>query len=113
MHHSVGDGVALLRLFLESLADKEDIDMVEDDSLLSQSGESFSEKMLRYAVNLITFIKMPSVLFSAVMKAIDDNPIHPQKLSGKKVNAQITFKTATSLIGLHLLCTESKLALRI
>lgn len=93
MHHSVGDGVALLRLFLESLADKEDIDIVEDNPLLSQIGESFSERMFRYAVNLCTFIKMPSVLFShTVMKAIDDNPIHPEKLSGKKVGRKLDLK---------------------
>jgi hypothetical protein len=83
--------VALLRLLLESLADKDDVDMVEDDPSLSHFGEIFSERMLRYAVNLIAFLKMPSVLFSlSVMKAIDQNQIHPEKLTGKKVNAQMT-----------------------
>jgi hypothetical protein len=97
VHHSVGDGVALLRLLLESLADKDDIDEVEDKPLLSRYREKFSEKMLRYAVNLIAFFKMPSVLFSqSVLKEIDNNHIHPEKLSGKKVNALITNHIATN-----------------
>lgn len=79
-----------MRLLLEAVADKEYFNVLLNP-LLSRFSENFTEKMLRYAVNLITFVKLPSVLFShGVMKAVDANQIHPEKLCGKMVSELIT-----------------------
>ncbi|XP_070507604.1 O-acyltransferase WSD-like [Chironomus tepperi] len=86
VHHSVGDGVALLRLFLEALADKEDVN-IEGNPVLMQTDNSFSMKFMRFLSNVVTIIKTPSVLCTQMQKQIDINRIHPSKLSGnKKIN---------------------------
>ncbi|CAG9806865.1 unnamed protein product [Chironomus riparius] len=86
VHHSVGDGVALLRLFLEALADKEDVD-IDENPVLTQTDNSFNTKFMRFLSTVVTCIKSPSVLCSQMQKQIDINKIHPSKLSGnKKIN---------------------------
>jgi hypothetical protein len=86
VHHSVGDGVALLRLLLETVSDKENYSFVVGNPLLSRFEENASEILNRIVVNVITFVKLPSVLFSHLfLKAVDENRIHPKKLSGSKV----------------------------
>ncbi|KAG5670581.1 hypothetical protein PVAND_000833 [Polypedilum vanderplanki] len=83
IHHSVGDGVALLRLFLETLADNEDI-KIENNPLLTDMKDSLYLKFLRLISFIYTIIKTPSVLCSQIRKEIDYNQIHPTILTGKK-----------------------------
>jgi hypothetical protein len=85
VHHSVGDGVALLRLFLEALADKEELAIVDNPLLNQNKIETFNEIFMRFVVNVITILKSPSVLCTQMLKEIDLNRIHPTKLSGVKV----------------------------
>jgi hypothetical protein len=102
VHHSVGDGVALLRLLLETVSDKENYSFVVGNPLLSRCQENASEKLNRIAVNVITFVKLPSVLFSHLfLKAVDENRIHPKKLSGSKV--MLAYDTCLVLIMFSLL----------
>lgn len=85
VHHSLGDGVALLRLLLETLADKVDFDVAEGNPLLSNMTEDFQRKLMRYGINLMTFFKAPAMLFKMALKEIDVNRIHPEKTTGNKV----------------------------
>lgn len=83
VHHSVGDGVALLRLLLETLADKENF--ASGNPLMSPMSENFTETIMRLAKYLITFVKTPSALLTMALRKIDVNQIHPETLSGNKV----------------------------
>lgn len=94
--------MALLRLLLEALADKVDVDLTKDNPLLSRMSEKCSDKLMRYAVNLVTFFKAPSVLVSMGMRDIDVNEIHPEQLTGRKVTTQPTYAVSTLLIRLRL-----------
>lgn len=98
VHHSVGDGIALLRLLLESLADKEEINVTGEDSISSRRVESLKERIVRYTVNLVTFFKMPSVLFLMATKEIDVNKLHPQRLTGNKVGFHVDIAHVTRLL---------------
>lgn len=91
-----------MRLLLETLADKEDFDITENNPLLSRMSERLNDKMMRYVINIVTFLKAPSVLISMGLRAIDVNQIHPERLSGNKVIAQFTYACFIQLIRLHL-----------
>jgi len=75
----------LLRLFLEALADKEDVN-IEGNPVLTQIDDSLNMKVMRFLSNVVTILKSPSVLFSQMKKQIDINKIHPNKLSGNKAS---------------------------
>lgn len=77
----------MLRLLLESLADKATVDLPEDNPVSPQRKyENFMEKLTRFSFNLIAFFKLPLFLLQMSTKAIDSNQIHPERLSGNKVN---------------------------
>lgn len=84
VHHAVGDGVALLRLFLETLADKESMNVI-DNPILEELDDTLRLKLYRLYISMLTILKSPSILCTQALKAIDVNGIHPTKLSGKKV----------------------------
>lgn len=86
VHHAVGDGVALLRLFLETLADKESMNVV-DNPILEEQNDTLRLKLYRLFITILTILKSPSILCTQGMKAIDVNGIHPVKLSGKKARS--------------------------
>lgn len=74
-----------MRLFLEALADKEDINL-DGNPVLTQIDNSFNKKLMQFFSNIVTIIKSPSVLCTQIQKQIDINRIHPEKLSGNKVS---------------------------
>ena len=83
VHHAVGDGVALLRLFLETLADKESMNVI-DNPILEEQNDTLRLKLYRLCISILTILKSPSILCSQALKAIDVNGIHPVTLSGNK-----------------------------
>lgn len=99
MHHSLGDGVALLRLLLETMSDSEMEENEKFDSMeIPTVQENFVMKMAReikvkfnsiFNIHLWIMINhlimMPSVLYKMNAREIDVNEIHPTSLSGKKV----------------------------
>lgn len=99
LHHSLGDGVALLRLLLETMSDSE----TEENEKLNSTEiptvkENFAIKIAREIkvkfnsifnihlwIMMNHLIMMPSVLYKMNARAIDVNQIHPTSLCGKKV----------------------------
>lgn len=111
VHHSLGDGVALLRLLLETIADRdspsinlwrkcsnariEDIDFSKFVMPVAIK-KSIWEKlptyngMLQIIMTIGSMLKLtflaPAVCFDqTVLRAVDENPIHGPKMCGEKV----------------------------
>lgn len=85
VHHSVGDGVALLRLLLESLNDEVECNASADNPILGHK-ELFVDRLTRYYINLVTILRTPYTIVRMSLKEIDVNSIHPASLSGNKVS---------------------------
>lgn len=102
MHHSLGDGVSLLRFFLEIVADKSaDVPLTingeSQPTVPSNSNEEYAKSpvLLENSISkgfqsitskLKTLLKSPATLiYQAVFHQIDKNSLHSQTLSGEKV----------------------------
>lgn len=101
MHHSLGDGVSLVRFFLEIVADKcIEISEPSENSIAvspANANEDYAKSpiLLENNINkgfqsitskLKTLLKSPATLiYQAVFHQIDKNSLHSQRLSGEKV----------------------------
>lgn len=102
MHHSLGDGVSLLRFFLEIVADKSgQVPLTIDDKSMPSAPPNSNEEYAKNPVlvensiskgfqsmtsKLKTLLKSPATLiYQAVFHQIDKNSLHSQTLSGEKV----------------------------
>lgn len=96
MHHSLGDGVSLLRFFLEIIADK-DTKFYETQHNVGKSNRvnsqnpvlaknSINQRFTSIKARLRMILKSPAALiYQAAFHQIDRNSLHPPKLSGNKV----------------------------
>lgn len=101
----MGDGVALLRLFLEALADKDEVTF-DENPVLTTISTSLSTKIYRFLSSAVAVIKTPSVLCSQMRKQIDINKIHPTEVSGNKVRACPIIELQAANDSLFLLLTQ-------
>lgn len=102
MHHSLGDGVSLLRFFLEILADESPM-LYETLGKFAERKEMYAHNpaLAKHSVNqshtsikdkLRMLLKSPAALiYQAAFHQIDRNSLHPKKLSGKKVSKSFFF----------------------
>ena len=91
-----------MRLFLEALADKEDVN-IDGNPVLTKIDNSFNMQLMRFLSNALIIIKTPSVICSQMQKQIDINKIHPSKLSGNKASSVLNLWKIHSIIGLFML----------
>ena len=77
VHHSIADGISLVRMFLKRLVDKE-------PEVAIASGKRFGTKdFMRKALQAV--FEGPAMLLSRLVHPADSNIIHGPKLSGTKL----------------------------
>lgn len=96
LHHSLGDGVSLIRLFLEIVADKETPSDHHDEITKSkitkisgfQKSKNWCYGLMRgfSSIQSKAMIKSPAILiYQGLLHEIDENCLHYSKLTGEKV----------------------------
>lgn len=84
VHHSVGDGVTLMKFVLETFND--DVGKFTIPSPMMMS-ETIKEKVQKFFSNLHAIYKLPKVLLSnGLLHRIDENILHPEIVTGCKVS---------------------------
>lgn len=81
VHHSLGDGFALLRLLLGCV----DVDDRSKNVSLPPFEETWQEKLKTFFIYCVAFLRTPHFMIATALKKRDNNRIHPKELSGNKV----------------------------
>lgn len=92
VHHSVGDGVTLMKFVLETFNDDSEKFTIPKPMM---SGSTFKDKVQKFFMNVHAIYKLPKVLLSTgLLHPIDENSMHPEIVTGCKVSSPFTEQSA-------------------